>query len=408
MTLIECFDREPVDNVIACLRLRPEKVVFLGDEKDMELPLKRYQKFFANHGMKIRLVSCAVRMDDIRDIADALEEIIQNENQCVIDVTGGAEQVVMAVGMVLAELDDSARHRVDVQKFAPMDGQVMDTDGNGWVIPGDPDYLTVNEVIALHGGIVHPRTEQPPKRYKPADLQPLWETMCAEGRDWNKMVMALNEFESRCDSDTDIYLPLRDVASTVARFEEKEVLVRQLLEKLERCGVIRDNSGMNTLRYTYPDPLLRSCAQKAGNVLETKTLLEARSVQKGGKPYFQDCIMSVNIDWDGVVHDPADHIPETRNEIDGIMIRGVVPLFVSCKNGDVSEDELYKLSTVAQRFGGAYARKMLIVTDLDRKGPAATRAFVQRAREMGIYVVKDAASLSAAGWRRAFLDAMEA
>ena len=38
MTLIECFDREPVDNVIACLRLRPEKVIFLGNEKDMELP----------------------------------------------------------------------------------------------------------------------------------------------------------------------------------------------------------------------------------------------------------------------------------------------------------------------------------------------------------------------------------
>ena len=43
---------------------------------------------------------------------------------------------------------------------------------------------------------------------------------------------------------------------------------------------------------------------------------------------------------------------ETKNEIDVMLMRGVVPVFVSCKNGAVKMDELYKLDTVAQRFGG--------------------------------------------------------
>jgi hypothetical protein len=108
-----------------------------------------------------------------------------------------------------------------------------------------------------------------------------------------------------------------------------------------------------------------------------------------------------------MVHDSMGQVAETRNEMDLILVRGVVPLFVSCKNGDVDEDELYKLHTVAHRFGGSHARKMLIATDLDRKKPSSVRAFVQRAKDMDIYVVKDAAALSGSGWQRVFVEATE-
>ena len=147
--------------------------------------------------------------------------------------------------------------------------------------------------------------------------------------------------------------------------------------------------------------------QKAGNALEVKVLLEARALLKNGKPFFSDCQTGVNIDWDGIVYDPMDRMPETRNEIDVVLMSGLTPLFISCKNGNIGDEELYKLHTVAQRFGGPHARKMLIATDLDRKSHAANRSFSQRAWDMDIFLVTDAAELSKEEWRQVFLQAMQ-
>ena len=219
--------------------------------------------------------------------------------------------------------------------------------------------------------------------------------------------MLLGEFESRSDSKMQVFLPLSYLRTSISNFESKEESVRELLGKLHRWGIIDDQSSKNALEYTYTSQLFRYCTLKAGNVLEVKTLLEGRAVQENGESYFSDCQMSVSIDWDGVVHDPMDRVPETRNEIDVVLMHGTTPLLISCKNGNVGEDELYKLHTVAERFGGPYAKKMLIATDLDRKSPTANRAFIQRAWDMDIFLVTDAAELSGAEWCQIFKKAMQ-
>ena len=226
-------------------------------------------------------------------------------------------------------------------------------------------------------------------------------------KDWNRAITYLNEFESRSDSKTQVFLPLYHISNNIPRYEEKYPIVKDLLDKFQRYGVINDFSTRNVLEYTYTSALMRYCTQKAGNVLEVKTLLEGRSVLNKGAMFFQDCRMSVGIDWNGVVHDVTDRAPETRNEIDVVLIHGTTPLFVSCKNGNVGEEELYKLHTVAERFGGPYAKKMLIVTDLDRKSPTANRAFIQRAWDMDVFLVTDAAELSCDEWRQIFIQAVQ-
>jgi hypothetical protein len=50
---------------------------------------------------------------------------------------------------------------------------------------------------------------------------------------------------------------------------------------------------------------------------------------------------------------------------------------------------------------------MLIATELDWESSSSVRAFLQRAKDMGIYVVREAANLSDGGWERAFIEAME-
>lgn len=406
MTLIECFDLECVHNVLGCLRLQPEKGIFLGDGEQMEGTLTRLRRFLQSRGIKTRLMPYHVRMDRMDDITMVLRNILRKEDDYIIDITGGSEALILAVGLVLGEMDKDRRSRIEVQKFDPLTGKVMDADGNGKILAGSEVSLTVAEVISLHGGIIHPESHQPGLHYCPGDVLPLWNAMCADRKEWNKAVMALNEFEARCDSDNEIYLRLEDLQGSVNQFRQKEDRMWWLLEKLGSCGVIDDRSSGDAFRYRYLDPLLRSCAQKAGNLLEIMVLLQARSCKLDGETFFDDCRMSVSIDWDGVVHPLTQQIPDTSNEIDVIATRGLVSLFISCKNGEIGEEELYKLNTVASRFGGKYARKMLVATDLERKSPSSVRAFLQRAKDMDIYIVQDAAELTKEGWQQIFLDAM--
>lgn len=407
MTLIECFTNSHIDNIAACLRLRPDKMVLVGNIADMRAPAKRYQKLLKKRGIAAEIILRDVQHMDLDDIFETLKKEIFDAVECVIDLTGGDESVVMAIGAVLAQLPVGVRQNIGVQKFDHNANVVRDCIHNNQEIQTSAVKLTVAELIELHGGRTHDDAYQPPTDCNPRDLAGLWDIVSEAPANWNRAIMMLSEFESRSDSKTEVFLPLKYLRSSISNFEVKEDGVRALLGKLHRQNIIDDQSSNSTLEYTYNSQMLRYCTQKAGNVLEMKTLLEGRAVLKNGAPYFHDCQMSVSIDWDDVIHDPVDLIPKTRNEIDVVLMHGTTPLFISCKNGNIGEEELYKLHTVAERFGGSYAKKMLIATDLDRKSPTANRAFIQRAWDMDIFLVTDAAELSREEWRQIFTQALQ-
>ena len=407
MTLIECFTKSHIDNIASCLRLRPDKVVMIGNASEMDEPIKRYRKILKRRGVSTEIVKCDVQHMDLDEMFAAMKKVVLAPRDCVIDLTGGDECVIMAAGAVLAELTGEARQRVRVEKFNHDANAVMDCVHDNQKIQTKTVDLTVEEMISLYGGTLYPDAYQPPKDSSSRDLTGLWGIVSEDPKGWNQALMLLGEFESRSDSKMHIFLPLSYLRSSISDFESKEEIIRELLGKLHQCGVIVDQSSSANLEYTYTSPLLRYCTQKAGNVLEVKTLLEGRAVLENGAKYFNDCQMSVSIDWDGVVHAPVKRVPETRNEIDVVLMHGTTPLFISCKNGNIDEDELYKLHTVAERFGGPYAKKMLIATDLDRKSPAASRALIQRAWDMDIFMVTDAAELSKEEWREIFKKAMQ-
>jgi hypothetical protein len=96
-------------------------------------------------------------------------------------------------------------------------------------------------------------------------------------------------------------------------------------------------------------------------------------------PEPSDCRVGVHIDWDGVFH--REWGVDVLNEIDIMSIHNNLPTFISCKMGSVDQMALYELETVATRFGGKYARKVLMLAKEVAGG------HLERAKEMGIEVV---------------------
>ena len=111
-----------------------------------------------------------------------------------------------------------------------------------------------------------------------------------------------------------------------------------------------------------------------GSILELYTY-------KKEKEHSTDCRVGVHLDWDGVVQSKG---MDVLNEIDVLTISGNVPTFISCKGGKLGSHQtlhaLYELETVTRRFGGKYAKKVLVTA-----WPIG-RTYVERAEELRIEV----------------------
>ena len=145
-----------------------------------------------------------------------------------------------------------------------------------------------------------------------------------------------------------------------------------------------------TVSVSFKNMQIRKCLTKAGLALELKIYAEALALtDDSGEKLYDDAVNGVVIDWDGEGDDEFG----TENEVDILLMHDMVPVFISCKNGYVTTDELYKLNTVAERFGGGYGKKILVATALETMGDAANY-LRRRAKDMNIRLIDDLQDLS--------------
>ena len=144
-----------------------------------------------------------------------------------------------------------------------------------------------------------------------------------------------------------------------------------------------------TVTISYKNEQVKKCLTKAGQALEMKIYVTAKDIlDKDGTPVYDDALNGVVIDWDGEFHDESvEDEYDTENEIDIMLMHDIVPVFISCKNGIVTADELYKLNTVAERFGGQYSKKVLVAPSISDFGEQGMY-LRQRAKDMNIKLIE--------------------
>jgi len=400
MTVIESYDRAALQNIAGCLAVRPDKLILVGREENIEDKEALYQWLLTKADLDTQVVTEPIVTDSLLAVTEAFARLVKKNSPCVFDLFGGDPLLLAAAGIVYGQLKDS--YDVSMQQLDIEKGFLLDPAGRK--TPVDIS-LSVELTIAMNGGIVA-KQPQVDDSCKAADMEKMWQLIGRNPGLWNKKVGILNRFESRAGykgDDPDIYINGNQFFHTIANIKDDLALFESLLQDLHRCGVIRlqYRNGIQ-YRYRYQKPFLQNCLKKAGNALEYKTLLEAREYAPGGKPFFNDCAMSAELDWDGIVHSPRSNIKDTKNEVDVIAMQGVIPVFISCKNGTIEEVELYKLHTVAHQLGGEFAKKMLIASRFEADSQASREAFIQRAKDMDILFEPDAALLDKAGWQRLF------
>ena len=398
MTYIEFFDREAVENICTSFVSRADRVIFVGPEKNlMEKSIARYEKIFADREISVKLEYVAVKRDDLDDRVKKISAIIDRRNgedeEFMFDLTGGDDLCLVAMGIVFERYKDQGiqMHRINLRN-----NKIADCDGDGNVISeNDVPQISIVDCVRAYGGDVV--FETPDITGTPVwdmtedfknDIRSMWKIFRqiyggVSIGSWNKQIKVLEALEA-CGTQDGLTtsVPIDKLKRELGKESEEYAFIKSVVRKIGEFGLANIAEEDGRLVATYKNGQVKRCLTKAGQALEMIVYLFVReAAETDGTPVYNDVLNGVYIDWDGDIHG-SDEVVETENEIDVMMMHGAVPVFVSCKNGRVEMEELYKLESVASRFGGRYARKILVATSLGNSVFAAY--FRQRAADMKI------------------------
>lgn len=465
MTIVEFFSDVAIDNIVTTLANRPERVIFVGESDGKACwdgRLGRLKRFFKAAGVNNTEIDYRTIENSgvLSDIVNVLDGIVREYPDCQFDLTGGNELCLVAAGVIFERYGNRQLnlHQYDIQS-----GQVFDCDGNNHVVSSVIPPLTVEQTILLHGGSIvrYPVREN---GYYPwnfneefrKDVRAMWEICSSDRASWNTQVTMLGDMQTFKDTQMSTKKPQpKPAAMTLASLIPAEFAPAQsdaeskspaekdltlsiplkkflgyhcslrnvplpgkfdksisILRKLENAGLLSDiHSAEDNFRVTFKNEKIKRALAKAGTILELYTCLVAGCLKDDyGNQYYNDSKVGVFIDWDGRSHEKNGKEVDTENEIDVVLMRGLVPVFISCKNGTFDDDELYKLNTVARRFGGPYAKRVLVASASgsasigdSKKGEGkkgyskesvTTRYLNDRAKEMDIKIIWNVSGLS--------------
>ena len=392
MTLIEFYDRTVAHTSMGPLALKPDKIILVGEKFGMKEQGERLRALLASRGCPAEVEYRVITRSEVRTVLVALADILDGEPDCQIDLTGGEDLALFAAGQIFERY---RKRGLQYHWFNVRTGQVKDCDLDGEKAVVPQPALSVEEQVALCGGRVIFDDEKPDASHRwptdegfGRDIEAMWAILRSVGKygtvgSWNKQIKTFEAIEECGEIDGLTSRAGKSVLEAcLARDGEKLKPIAGVIRRLRECRLAEVEEDDRSITVTYKNEQVKRCLTKAGQALEMIVYLYAlQAVDEQRMRVYNDVMTGVYIDWDGDIHTEQDGF-DTENEIDVMMMRGAIPVFISCKNGKIDMDELYKLDAVATKFGGKYARRVLVATSLGKSRFASY--FRQRAKDMGV------------------------
>jgi len=383
-TLIEILDGCPVENVIAGLRFKPQKIVFVGFKNHMKEENKRaIHSLFSKRNINTKFEYEIVPRYDYDEITCRLFDIIERNEDCWFDLSGGKDITLAAMGAVSQE-KNIPMFQIDVTT-----GDVIKLKACENIPQTEKSYLTISEAVELNGcGIIH----NPPEDFSwdmtvdfKSDIEKMWSICRKDCEKWNWQSVVLKNCEQNFGVGERFSLKIDKVE--LKKQGRGNFIDAKFMMNLNNAGLILDyfNNG-KIISFRYKNKQVHECITKAGNILELYAYMLICEIASEEPGWYDDADIGVYIDWDGIIHSNAHGIYDIKNEVDIVVMRDLVPIFISCKNGEVPKEAFYELQTVADKFGGRFAKKFMLASYVNRNS-LSKKYTLARAEEMGINLI---------------------
>lgn len=392
MTIVELYDEDYINNVICALSVAPDKQIIIGDIEKMQDFKEAYNGFRKRKGWNFPVEYRNIDTCDIKESVGILKSII-DEDDCLFDLSGGSETLAFILGELKSKYPDK---KFSVQKYDIASGKIIDCDNDNVISAEKQPVISIEELVILYGGVVRylDNKTNVSDRWNltddfVADISTLWDIAKKNSKQWNKICSFFSLAASQCES-LSISARVSDILSKNISVKLNENEINHAFRNLSNKGIIKDyRLSCNTISFEFKNNQIKKCLICSGAVLELKVLVAAKSLKDlDGNPIVTDAANSVLIDW----LNKYDYTNEDKmiltNEIDIVLMRGIKSYFISCKNGDIDEEELYKLSVVANEFGGTNSKKIIFLSTMQRDINKISHLKL-RAKELNIEIITD-------------------
>lgn len=377
---IEFLDEEPIENMMTSLNFKIDKTIFFGYESVITEKKKVTEIFLKKYCGVKEVVFVCLSDSNLNTVLKTMRKVIDQEkaqkNDIFFDITGGENLILVAFGM-LAENFNAPMHMYEIETQELLELNDEEAAPISQIVPKQEVKLTLDSFIEMRGGMINYNLQKDIKNLDDPefveDIQELWDISSKYGEKWNLFADFLRRC---CEPDEEMWVNVtgKQVLGALRKINRFRS-VRELSKILKECavaGVLQNFvHTQEQLSFRYKSEKMKELLWDAGSILEMHTFMEECI-------HADDCRVGVHLDWDGIIYNHSGK--DTLNEIDVLSLHGVIPTFISCKNGSVNQMALYELETVADKFGGKYAKKVMAAP----QGLNATHSL--RAKEMGIEI----------------------
>lgn len=383
----EFLGNEPIENVITCMHYKVDKAVFFGYSEAVQSQKRPIKAFLRECCGVEQVVFHQLSSSDLQSVLKAMRVEIENEiaqgNDFYFDITGGESLILVAFGILSKEYE-TPMHLYDIEKNKLIELDEGARKSISADVPRQNVELDLDSLIKLRGGTINYKLHKSAKKISDKDfaedVDRIWEVAVKHIDCWNVFSGFLRKHMS---SDDNLNISKSAVSIINALKENGNNLkspakLNEILDDLADAGLILNLVHADgRYSFSYKNGDVADCLRDGGSILE---LYIFRREKKDS--HCTDCKVGVHLDWDGVIEEQPGK--DVLNEIDVLTLTGNVPTFISCKSGKMDGNQalhaLYELETVTRKFGGRYARKVLVICS------SLNEVYHTRAEEMGIEV----------------------
>lgn len=373
-TIIELFDQEAINNILAASIFRPKHIAYICDRKMVNANKKEaIRRLLKSRNIDAEASFYVLDSSNLAKIFSAFERTIKLNEDCVFDLTGGKELMLLGAGIFCKERGIPGYY-IDLKHNRIINIFGCEDIAGEFQVP----IFSVEEVLMASGALLERYGRYLPEEDNEAmdkDSLLVWDILKANSRYWTKHITYLQQGSNMQSSPEELSLTMPKKIGV-----NKNLTVHcntMIMKQLYTAGILTsyEDKG-DEITFEYKNSTIKKRLLDYGIWLELYSFIKTKQLN-----YFDDVQSSVIIDWDGKVEEGVN----TRNEIDLIMVKGIRPIFASCKLGMPTPLDFGEIRFLADRFGVGMA-KPVIITGADMN---TNPALYQRARDMKIYIIDD-------------------
>lgn len=367
-TLIELYDERPLENVMSTEIFRPERTVYISHEALTDKQKRTLEEYFAHRGVEAKTEFVSADRYSANSVLAALRAVADRCPDCALDVSGGTDNALFAAGQL------SAERKVPVFTYSRRRNCYYNISRAPFAQALEcPLKYSVEDFFLMAGGSMRSgRVDNSLLENYFDYIDGFFALYLRFRRDWGGIVgyfQRASQLPKGAPIELDIRAPYTVKGDHGRRVNANEEALRAF-EKLGFVSALEIDPG-RSVSFRFMDEQVRKWLRDVGSVLEIYVYKLCSELG-----LFNDVRTSVVVDWEsGVTRDSV------TNEIDVMCVRGVTPLFISCKTCEVDTQALNELAILRDRFGGQGAKAAIITT---KTSTAVTR---NRASELGVEVI---------------------